>query len=302
MLNVRKAVFPVAGLGTRFLPVTKASPKEMLPIVDKPLIQYAVEEAMAAGITEMIFVTGRGKRAIEDHFDKSYEIEAELMARGKQQLLDLVRGIKPSHVDCFYVRQPEPLGLGHAVLCAEKLIGDDPFAVMLADDLLDGDPPVLAQMVRVFNHYHCSVIGVEEIRPEETRSHGVIEGRTWDDRVFKIQGVVEKPAPANAPSNLGVVGRYVLMPGIFEHLRRQKPGAGGEIQLTDAIQSLLAHEQVLAYRYKGQRFDCGSKLGYLKATVEFALRHPEVKEPFEAYLRTQFGAVDAQAELSSALA
>jgi UTP--glucose-1-phosphate uridylyltransferase len=302
MLNVRKAVFPVAGLGTRFLPVTKASPKEMLPIVDKPLIQYAVEEAMAAGITEMIFVTGRGKRAIEDHFDKSYEIEAELMARGKQQLLDLVRGIKPSHVDCFYVRQPEPLGLGHAVLCAEKLVGDDPFAVMLADDLLDGDPPVLAQMVRVFNHYHCSVIGVEEIRPEETRSHGVIEGRTWDDRVFKIQGVVEKPAPANAPSNLGVVGRYVLMPGIFEHLRRQKPGAGGEIQLTDAIQSLLAHEQVLAYRYKGQRFDCGSKLGYLKATVEFALRHPEVKEPFEAYLRTQFGAVDAPAELSSALA
>jgi UTP--glucose-1-phosphate uridylyltransferase len=302
MLNVHKAVFPVAGLGTRFLPATKASPKEMLPIVDKPLIQYAVEEAMAAGITEMIFVTGRSKRAIEDHFDKSYEIEAELMARGKQQLLDLVRGIKPSHVDCFYVRQPEPLGLGHAVLCAEKLVGDEPFAVMLADDLLDGNPPVLAQMVQVFNHYHCSVIGVEEIRPEETRSYGVIEGRAWDDRVFKIQGVVEKPAPARAPSNLGVVGRYVLMPGIFEHLRRQKPGAGGEIQLTDAIHSLLADEQVLAYRYNGQRFDCGSKLGYLKATVEFALRHPEVKKSFEAYLRTQFGAFDAQVELSSELA
>src|ERR1700682_1523853 len=210
MLKVTKAVFPVAGLGTRFLPATKASPKEMLPVVDKPLIQYAVEEAMAAGITEMIFVTGRSKRAIEDHFDKSYEIEAELMARGKQELLDLVRGIKPSHVDCFYVRQPEPLGLGHAVLCAEKLVGDDPFAVMLADDLLDGNPPVLTQMVQVFNHYHCSVIGVETIRPEETRSYGVIAGRAWDDRVFKIQGVVEKPAPARAPSNLGVVGRYVL--------------------------------------------------------------------------------------------
>ena len=290
MRNVHKAVFPVGGLGTRFLPATKASPKEMLPIVDKPLIQYAVEEAIAAGITEMIFVTGRGKRAIEDHFDKSYEIEAELMARGKLDLLDLVRGIKPSHVDCFYVRQSEPRGLGHAVLCAEKLIGDEPFAVMLADDLIDGRPPVLTQMIGVFDHYHCSVIGVEEIEPQETRSYGVIEGKAWDDRVFRVSGVVEKPEPAQAPSNLGVVGRYVLTPGIFDHLRKTRPGAGGEIQLTDAIQSLLANEQVLAYRYHGKRFDCGSKLGYLKATVEFALRHPEVKAGFEAYLNAKLAA------------
>ena len=290
MRNVHKAVFPVGGLGTRFLPATKASPKEMLPVVDKPLIQYAVEEAIAAGITEMIFVTGRGKRAIEDHFDKSYEIEAELMARGKQDLLDLVRGIKPSHVDCFYVRQSEPRGLGHAVLCAEKLIGDEPFAVMLADDLIDGRPPVLTQMIGVFDHYHCSVIGVEEIEPQETRAYGVIEGKAWDDRVFRISGVVEKPEPAQAPSNLGVVGRYVLTPGIFDHLRKTRPGAGGESQLTDAIQSLLANEQALAYRYHGKRFDCGSKLGYLKATVEFALRHPEVKAGFEAYLNAKLAA------------
>ncbi|HEV3423973.1 MAG TPA: UTP--glucose-1-phosphate uridylyltransferase GalU [Paraburkholderia sp.] len=301
MHSIHKAVFPVGGLGTRFLPATKASPKEMLPIVDKPLIQYAVEEAIAAGMTEMIFVTGRGKRAIEDHFDKSYEIEAELMARGKQDLLDLVRGIKPSHVDCFYVRQSEPRGLGHAVLCAEKLIGDEPFAVMLADDLIDGRPPVLTQMIAVFDHYHCSVLGVEEIEPEDTRSYGVIEGKAWDDRVFRMSGVVEKPEPERAPSNLGVVGRYVLTPGIFDQLRRTRPGTGGEIQLTDAIQSLLAAEQVLAYRYRGQRFDCGSKIGYLKATVEFALRHPEVKSGFEAYLNAKLGADDRELALCDPL-
>lgn len=287
--QVHKAVFPVGGLGTRFLPATKASPKEMLPVVDKPLIQYAVEEAISAGMTEMIFVTGRGKRAIEDHFDKSYEIEAELMARGKQDLLDLVRSIKPSHVDCFYVRQAEPRGLGHAVLCAEKLIDNEPFAVMLADDLIDGRPPVLSQMIGVFNHYHCSVLGVEEIERQDTRSYGVIEGKAWDDRVFRMSGVVEKPEPSRAPSNLGVVGRYVLTPGIFDHLRKTQPGAGGEIQLTDAIQSLIADEQVLAYRYRGKRFDCGSKLGYLKATVEFALQHPEVRDSFEAYLNEKLG-------------
>jgi UTP--glucose-1-phosphate uridylyltransferase len=290
MLKVRKAVFPVAGLGTRFLPATKASPKEMLPVVDKPLIQYAVEEALAAGVTEMIFVTGRSKRAIEDHFDKSYEIEAELEARGKDKLLELVRGILPSHVTCMYVRQAEALGLGHAVLCAEKLVGNEPFAVVLADDLLDGAPPVLAQMVDVFDHYHSSVIGVEEIERKDSKSYGVIEGKPWDDGLFKLSGVVEKPEPAVAPSNFGVVGRYVLMPRIFEFLRTQQPGAGGEIQLTDAIQALLTQEQVLAFRYHGQRFDCGSKLGYLKATVEFALRHPEVKTQFEDYLRAQFGA------------
>ncbi len=259
----------------------------MLPIVDKPLIQYAVEEAMAAGITEMIFVTGRSKRAIEDHFDKSYEIEAELEARGKQKLLDLVRSIKPSHVDCFYVRQPEALGLGHAVLCAEKLVGDNPFAVILADDLLYGEPPVMQQMIDVFDHYHSSVIGVEEIPPSETKSYGIVDGKEWEESIVKLSGIVEKPAPEVAPSNLGVVGRYVLKPRIFEHIRALKPGAGGELQLTDAIQSLLADEQVLAYKYHGTRFDCGSKLGYLKATVEFALRHPEVAKEFEEYLRTR---------------
>jgi len=284
--RVTKAVFPVAGLGTRFLPATKASPKEMLPVVDKPLIQYAVEEAMAAGITEMIFVTGRSKRAIEDHFDKAYELEAELEAKNKQALLDVVRSIKPANVECYYVRQPEALGLGHAVLCAAKLVGDTPFAVMLADDLLDGgkDLPVMKQMVDIYNHYNCSVLGVEEIAPEQSRSYGVIDGREWDDRVIKMSAIVEKPAPENAPSNLGVVGRYILTPRIFDHIRELKPGSGGEIQLTDAIQSMLDQEQVLAYRYKGVRYDCGSKLGYLKATVEFALRHPEVRDEFSAYL------------------
>jgi UTP--glucose-1-phosphate uridylyltransferase len=295
MLKVTKAVFPVAGLGTRFLPATKASPKEMLPVVDKPLIQYAVEEAIQAGITEMIFVTGRSKRAIEDHFDKSYEVEAELEARGKDKLLDLVRGIKPSHVDCFYVRQPAALGLGHAVLCAEKLVHGEPFAVILADDLLHGEQPVLRQLVDVFNHYHSSVIGVETIAREDSRAYGVVEGREWEEDVIKLSGIIEKPAPEHAPSNLGVVGRYVLMPSIFEHLRRTRPGAGGELQLTDALQSLLTEEQVLAYRYYGTRFDCGSKLGYLKATVELALRHPEVSRDFEAYLRTCLPALAAVA-------
>ncbi|WP_175688997.1 UTP--glucose-1-phosphate uridylyltransferase GalU [Burkholderia anthina] len=294
MLRVTKAVFPVAGLGTRFLPATKASPKEMLPVVDKPLIQYAVEEAIAAGITEMIFVTGRSKRAIEDHFDKSYEVEAELEARGKEKLLNLVRSIKPRNVDCFYVRQPEALGLGHAVLCAEKLVGDHPFAVILADDLLDGEPPVMKQMVDVFDHYHSSVIGVEEIPTSDTKSYGVIDGKEWEESIVKMSGIVEKPAPDVAPSNLGVVGRYILKPRIFKHLRGLKPGAGGELQLTDGIQALLAEEQVLAYRYAGTRYDCGSKLGYLKATVDFALRHPEVGRDFTAYLAARAHATPAE--------
>ncbi|CCD29435.1 Glucose-1-phosphate uridylyltransferase [Candidatus Glomeribacter gigasporarum BEG34] len=290
MFKLTKAIFPVAGLGTRFLPVTKASPKEMLPIVDKPLIQYAVEEAIAAGITEMIFVTGRSKRAIEDHFDKSYEVEAELEARGKEHLLKLVRNIKPPEIDCFYIRQPEALGLGHAVLCTEKLIGDHPFAVVLADDLLDGEPPVLKQMVEHFDRYHSSLIGVEEIPPEHSRSYGIIEGREWEHNIINLSGIIEKPAPEEAPSNLGVVGRYILKPRIFDHLRTLRPGAGGELQLTDAIRSLMNDEQALAYRYQGMRFDCGSKLGYLKATVEFALRHPEVKDEFAAYLQARFPA------------
>ena len=279
---VTKAVFPVAGLGTRFLPATKASPKEMLNVVDKPLIQYAVEEAMAAGITEMIFVTGRSKRAIEDHFDKAYELEAELEAKNKTELLQLVRSIKPSHVDCVYVRQPEALGLGHAVLCAEKLIRDEAFAVILADDLLDSPVPVMKQMVDKYAHYRSSIIGVEKI--EQSKSYGVIDGKVFDERIYKLNGIVEKPSPEKAPSNMGVVGRYILSSRIFDHIRNLKPGAGGELQLTDAIQSLLQQEQVLAYEYEGVRYDCGSKLGYLKATVEFALRHPEVSKGFAEFL------------------
>ncbi|PSB92297.1 UTP--glucose-1-phosphate uridylyltransferase GalU [Candidatus Pandoraea novymonadis] len=281
---VTKAIFPVAGLGTRFLPATKASPKEMLPIVDKPLIQYAVEEAAAAGITEMIFVTGRNKRAIEDHFDKTYELEADLEAKRKISLLEVVRSIKPANVDCFYVRQPEPLGLGHAVLCAEKLVGKEPFAVILADDLLDGDPPILKQMINTYDHYQNSIIGVEEISIEQSSLYGIIEGEEWNENLVKLFNIVEKPAQENVPSNLGVVGRYILHPGIFDCLRAIKPGACGEIQLTDAIQKMLQNEVVLAYRYRGTRFDCGSKLGYLKATVEFALRHPELKDAFREYL------------------
>ena len=283
--TITKAVFPVAGLGTRFLPATKASPKEMLNVVDKPLIQYAVEEAMAAGITEMIFVTGRSKRAIEDHFDKAYELEAELEAKNKQDLLALVRSIKPSHVDCVYVRQPEALGLGHAVLCAEKLIRDEAFAVILADDLLDGKVPVMKQMVNQYQHYRSSILGVEKISPEQSKSYGVIDGKLFDDRIYKLSGIVEKPAPADAPSNMGVVGRYILSSRIFDHIKTIKPGAGGELQLTDAIQSLLSQEQVLAYEYEGVRYDCGSKLGFLKATVEFALRHPETGGDFKTYLQ-----------------
>ena len=285
--TITKAVFPVAGLGTRFLPATKASPKEMLNVVDKPLIQYAVEEAMAAGITEMIFVTGRSKRAIVDHFDKAYELEAELEAKNKQDLLALVRNIKPSHVDCVYVRQPEALGLGHAVLCAEKLIRDEAFAVILADDLLDGKVPVMKQMVDQYQHYRSSILGVEKISPEQSKSYGVIDGKLFDKRIYKLSGIVEKPAPADAPSNMGVVGRYILSSRIFDHIKTIKPGAGGELQLTDAIQSLLSQEQVLAYEYEGVRYDCGSKLGYLKATVDFALRHPEVKDGFSEFLKTR---------------
>jgi len=283
--HIFKAVFPVAGLGTRFLPATKAMPKEMLTVVDKPLIQYAVEEAIAAGITELIFVTGRSKRAIEDHFDKAYELENELEQKNKKDLLEIVQNIKPSHVDCVYVRQAEALGLGHAILCAEKLVADDPFAVILADDLLTGQPPVLKQMVDVYQHYRCSVIGIEPIEKEQSRAYGVIAGKKWDDKLYKLSGIIEKPAPEDAPSNLGVVGRYVLSPNIFEHIRNLKPGAGGEYQLTDALQSLLQKEQILAYQYDGVRYDCGSKIGYLKATVEFALNHPEVRDEFAKFLQ-----------------
>ncbi len=283
--KISKAVFPVAGLGTRFLPATKASPKEMLPVVDKPLIQYAVEEAIAAGITEMIFITGRNKRAIEDHFDKAYELEAELAARHKSELLAVIGQIKPERVQCFYVRQAEALGLGHAVLCAERLVQNEAFAVILADDLLHADVPVIRQMIAMHEHYGCSVVGVEAIRPEQSSAYGVISGTPVAERILKLDGIVEKPAPEEAPSDMGVVGRYLLTPSIFRHLHALRPGAGGELQLTDAIAQLLQSEAVLSCQFSGKRYDCGTKQGYLQATVEFALQHPEVAEEFLGFLR-----------------
>ncbi len=287
MKKVRKAVFPVAGLGTRFLPATKASPKEMLPIVDKPLIQYAVEEAVATGVTDMIFVTGRSKRAIEDHFDKAYELEAELERKNKTEMLEFVRNLLPKNINCIYIRQAEPLGLGHAVLCAKPVVGDEPFAVLLADDLLDGNPPVLKQMVDTYDYYRCSVLGVQDVPRAETRSYGIVDARKVAERIEQVSAIVEKPKPEEAPSTLAVVGRYILTPRIFHHLENVRPGAGGEIQLTDGIASLLSEEQVLAYRYDGQRYDCGSKLGYLQATVVFGQRHPEVGAAFSQYLKGQ---------------
>jgi UTP--glucose-1-phosphate uridylyltransferase len=283
--RITKAVFPVAGFGSRFLPATKASPKEMLPIVDKPLIQYATEEAIAAGITDLIFVTGRSKRAIEDHFDKAYELENELELRGKSELLKMARSVVPEHVSCIYIRQQEALGLGHAVLCAQPVLADEPFAVILADDLIRAEPPALAQMVRVFEHYNSSVLAVQSVPRSETRQYGVVKGRAWEAGIHKLDGIVEKPRPEEAPSTLGVVGRYILTPRIFKFLESIQTGSGGEIQLTDAIARLLEKEQVLAYEFKGKRYDCGSKLGYLEATVEYALEHAELKQPFREYLK-----------------
>jgi UTP--glucose-1-phosphate uridylyltransferase len=284
MKRVRKCVFPVAGMGSRFLPATKASPKEMMPIVDKPLIQYAVEEAVSAGLTDMIFITGRNKRSIEDHFDKAYEVEAELAARGKLELLELVQDIVPKHINCIYIRQPEPLGLGHAVLCAEPVVNDEPFAVMLADDLIDGEPSVLKQMVAVYEQYQCSVLGVDEVPREHTRQYGIVQ--TDGAQPGVVSGIVEKPQPKDAPSTLAVVGRYILSARIFHHLARVQAGAGGEIQLTDGIAALLREEKVLAYRFQGERYDCGSKLGYLQAMVAYGRKHPEVGAAFAAYLKS----------------
>jgi UTP--glucose-1-phosphate uridylyltransferase len=256
----------------------------MMPIVDKPLIQYAVEEAVAAGLTEMIFITGRHKRAIEDHFDKAYEIETELASRGKSEMLDIVRSVLPRGVSCIYIRQPDQLGLGHAVLCAQPVINDEPFAVILADDLIDGDPPVVRQMTEVFAREGRSVLGVQEVPRSQTASYGIVRATRVDDRLESVEGIVEKPPPEAAPSTLAVIGRYVLTPRIFHHLRRVKPGAGGEIQLTDAIASLLGEERVLAYRFRGTRYDCGSKLGYLQATVALGRKHPEVGKAFSDWL------------------
>lgn len=281
---VRKAVFPIAGLGTRFLPATKASPKEMLTVVDKPLIQYAVEEAYAAGIRQMIFVTGRTKRSIEDHFDTAYELESELEAAGKQELLELVHSIKPDDMQCVYVRQHRALGLGHAVLCARELVGNEPFALILADDLMVGEPPVMAQMIQQFEEWRASIVAVQDVPREDTRKYGIVSGSPVNNRLLDVNGIVEKPKPEDAPTTLAVAGRYILTPGIFDEIASQEKGVGGEIQLTDGIASILRREKVFAYRYEGRRYDCGSKLGFLQATVNLALKHPDFGADFERWL------------------
>ena len=285
MKTIRKAVFPVAGLGTRFLPATKASPKEMLPVVDKPLIQYAVEEAVAAGCDQLIFVTSSSKRAIEDHFDKAYELEAELEAKGKEQLLQLTRDIVPSHVSCIYLRQAEALGLGHAVLCAKPVVGDEPFSVILADDLIDNESKgCVKQMVESYTDHGSSILAVQRVEKDETDKYGIVSLENNSDNEGFISGIVEKPAPAEAPSTLAVVGRYILNPRIFHFLEKTQRGAGNEIQLTDAIAALLADEKVFAYPFEGIRYDCGSKLGYLQANVELGMKHPEIGTEFTQYL------------------
>ncbi len=283
---VTKAIFPVAGLGTRFLPATKAQPKEMLPVVDKPLIQYAVEEAYAAGVREMIFVTGRHKRPIEDHFDMTFELELALEQAGKQELLDVVRHVKPDDMECIYVRQAQALGLGHAVLCARRLVGNSPFAVLLADDLMVGTTPILKQMVEQFNEWRVSILAVQEVPAEQTRRYGIIDGSPINDNLIDVHRMVEKPAPEDAPSRLGVAGRYILTPGVFHEIANQPRGVGGEIQLTDGIAGLLRREKVFAYRYEGQRYDCGSKEGFLQANVELALAHPTLGPGFREFLKT----------------
>ncbi len=273
MKPIRKAVFPVAGLGTRFLPATKAMPKEMLPIVDKPLIQYAVEEALAAGITELIFITGRNKRAIEDHFDRTPELEAELEAKGKQPLLDMVRNVLPEHVNCIYTRQAAPLGLGHAVLCAAPIIGDEPFAVLLADDLLDAPVSVTRQLVDAAHRHDGSILAIQTIAPEDSRKYGIIAGTPIDERNTRVTRIVEKPAPEDAPSNQAVVGRYIFEPEIFDHLRRTRAGVGSEIQLTDAIASMLDSRPVYGHTYQGERYDCGNKEGFFRATTALGRKY-----------------------------
>ena len=285
MKKITKAVFPVAGMGSRFLPATKATAKEMLPVVDKPLIQYAVEEAVAAGITDMVFITGRNKRAIEDHFDKAYELEATLEMQGKKELLRIVQEVVPKHINCIYIRQAEPLGLGHAVLCALPVIQDEPFAVILADDLIDGDTAIMKQMVDVYAQYQCSVLGVQDVPRSRTKQYGIVSATNIAPNIEQVHGIVEKPKPEDAPSTLAVVGRYILSPRIFHHLAQIKPGAGGEIQLTDGIAALMREEKLLAYRFNGIRYDCGSKLGYLKAQVAFGLKHEELRAEFSAYLK-----------------
>ena len=281
---VTKAIFPVAGLGTRFLPATKAQPKEMLPVVDKPLIQYAVEEAYAAGVREMIFVTGRHKRPIEDHFDMTFELEVALEQANKQDLLDVVRSVKPDDMECIYVRQPQALGLGHAVLCGRRLVGNEPFAVLLADDLMVGTTPILKQMVEQYEEWRVSILAVQEVPAEHTRRYGIVAGTRINDHLLDVTGIVEKPAPEDAPSRLGVAGRYILTPGVLFEIANQQRGVGNEIQLTDGIAGLLRREKVFAFRYEGKRYDCGSKEGFLQANVEMALANAEVGPEFREYL------------------
>ena len=290
MKKIRKAIFPVAGMGTRFLPATKANPKEMLPIVDKPLIQYAAEEAVNAGIEELVFITGRSKRSIPDHFDKAYELEAELEANGKLDMLDMVRNILPSGISCIYIRQPEALGLGHAVLCGKPVVGNEPFAVILADDLIDSQPHgCLKQMVDIYERENSGVIGVQKVPQENVGSYGVISGDEVSDKLWRISGIVEKPKPEDAPSNIAVVGRYILDASIFNILEETDTGAGGELQLTDAIANQIKSKSVYAYEFEGRRYDCGSKLGYLQATVEYGMKHAEIGEDFSEYLKNLKG-------------
>lgn len=284
--KVKKAVFPVAGMGSRFLPATKASPKEMLPVVDKPLIQYAVEEAVEAGITDMVFITGRNKRPIVDHFDTAFELEAELEAKNKTELLHIVRNVIPEHVNCIFIRQPKALGLGHAVLCAKPVLGNEPFAVILADDMVDNEEAgCLKQMVQQYEAVNGSVIAVEEVPEEEVSAYGVVSVTDLNANPTRINHIVEKPAREDAPSNLAVIGRYILEPEIIEILENTGKGSGGEIQLTDAIEALAQQQDVYAYRFDGIRYDCGSKLGFLKANVEYALNHTELGEEFREYLK-----------------
>ncbi len=285
MRKIRKAVFPVAGMGTRFLPATKANPKEMLPVVDKPLIQYAAEEAVAAGIETLIFITGRHKRSIEDHFDKAYELENELIANGKHDMLAVARNVLPGNVDCIYIRQSEPLGLGHAVLCAQPIINNEPFAVMLADDLIYHDVQgCMSQLADVYAQRQCGIVGVQQIDRAEVGRYGIIAGQQTQHNLWKVDNFVEKPQPKDAPSNVAVVGRYILQPSIFNILAHTAQGAGGEIQLTDALARQAQTETLLAYQFQGRRYDCGDKLGYLQATVEYALRHPGIGTEFAKYL------------------
>jgi UTP--glucose-1-phosphate uridylyltransferase len=284
MTRIRTAVFPVAGRGTRFLPATKASPKEMLPIVDKPLIQYAAEEALEAGADKLVFITGASKRAIEDHFDTDHELEKELEAQGKRDLLDAVRGIVPSYASCIFIRQPAPLGLGHAVLCSRPAVNDEPFFVHLADDLIDAPEACLKQMARVFAEHQASVLGVETVKPQDTDKYGIVDSEPMTERLSRVRSMVEKPKPKDAPSNLAVVGRYLLTPAVYDKLEKTGRGAGGEIQLTDGIVALLGEETVYAYAFEGRRYDCGSKLGYLEATVEFGLKHARLGDQFASFL------------------